>query len=209
MPRVRLKFKPPSEQAVQFSTEYPNEEFRILAARPTDEGLLSIVEVETEDPTAVINHFEETSEIRSYEVLQDDGETLLLQHVISEPTPHRVAQATGTLASFPLILRNGWMFIEMTITHERLSQFTEGLETAGVTFELLSITQSVDVMDLLTDRQWQFITEAIERGYYDSPRECSVVDLASTLDVSQSTASGILHRAEGRIIKEFAGESPV
>lgn len=208
MPRVRLKFKPP-EQAVRYSTEHPDDEYRILSSRPIDEGLLSIVEVDTEDPAAILRHFDEIPEIRSYEVLQAGGGTLLLQHVISEPASHRVARTTGTLASFPLIIRDGWMFVEMTTTHERLSEFTAGLESAGVTFELLSVTQSVDVMGLLTDRQWQFITEAIERGYYDNPRECSVVDLASALDVSQSTASGILHRAEGRIIKEFAGESPV
>ena len=209
MPRARLRFKPPSERAVRFSTEYSDKEIKILSARPTDEGLLSIIEVETENPTDIISYFEESPEVRSYEVLQADQGTLLLQHVITEPAPHRIAQATGTLAEFPLVIRDGWMFIEVTITHERLSKFTDGLESAGITFEILSITQSVDVMDLLTDRQWQFVTEAIERGYYDSPRECSVVDLAAALDVSQSTASGILHRAEERIIKKFVGKSSV
>lgn len=207
MPRVRLKFRPPSERVVQFSTEHPDEEFKILASRPTEEGLLSVVEVETTNPETILGYFEEASEVRSYEVLQTGPENLLIQHVVAEPTPHRVAQSTGTIANFPLVLRDGWMFMELLISHDRLSAFTDGLDGAGVTFEVLSVTQSIDVLDLLTERQWDVVTEAVERGYYDSPRECSLVDLAGALDVSQSTVSGILHRAEGRIIREFV-EAP-
>lgn len=209
MPRIQLKLKPPFGQLVRFSNDRPDEEFRILSARPIEEGLLSVLEAKTSDPEAIIRYFEDSVEVQSYEVLQADQGNLLIQCEISEPAPHRVAQSTGILATFPLIVRNGWMFIELTTTHNRLSEFTSGLEEADVAFEILSITQSVDVMDLLTDRQWQFVTEAVERGYYDSPRECSVVELAATLDVSQSTASGILHRAEERIIKEFVGKSAV
>ncbi|WP_247000664.1 helix-turn-helix domain-containing protein [Halosolutus gelatinilyticus] len=209
MPRVRLKLKPPFERLARFSSDRPNDEFRILSARPTDEGLLSVLEAEVSDPDAIVRHFDESPDMRSYEVLQIDRGALMIQYVLSEPEPHRVARLAGTLAEFPLIVRDGWIFVELTTSHERLSEFTSGLEAADIAFEILSITQSIDVMDLLTDRQWQFTTEAIERGYYDSPRECSVVDLAEALDVSQSTASGILHRAEGRVIKQFVGRSPL
>lgn len=207
MPRAQLKIKPPFELFAQFSTDHPDEEFRILSARPTEDGLLSVLEAETNDPDAIVNHFAESPEIDAYEVLQADSGAVLVQYTISEPAPHRVAQSTGTLATFPLVVRNGWIFMDVTTTHGRLSRFTSGLEDADVTFEVLSVTQSIDVMGLLTDRQWQFVTEALERGYYDSPRECSVVDLAAALDVSQSTASGILHRAEERIVKAFVGKA--
>lgn len=209
MPRVRLKLRRPSEEVVKLSTEHPDMEVRTLASRPTEEGLLLVVEIKTENPEAILRNFEEASTIRSYEVLQIDSGSLLVQHVETEPTGHRVAQATGAIANSPLILRNGWLFMEFLISHDRLSAFTDGLTDAGVTFEMLSVTQSVDVLDLLTERQWQFITETVERGYYDSPRGCSLVDLATALEVSKSTASGILHRAEGRIIRGFVDEPAV
>ncbi|MFH5801937.1 helix-turn-helix domain-containing protein [Haladaptatus sp. CMAA 1911] len=56
---------------------------------------------------------------------------------------------------------------------------------------------------LLTERQREFITEAVERGYYDIPRGCTLVELAERFGVSQSAASGVLHRGEGQIIKKF------
>lgn len=209
MPRARLKIEPPFEEFARFSAERPDEEYRILSARPTEAGLLSILEAETADPDAVIAYFDGASEVRSYEVLHADPEAVSIQYLIAEPSPHRVARLTGTLAEFPLLVRDGWIHLELTAAHERISEFTSGLAAADVTFEVLSITQSVDVIDLLTDRQWEFVTEAVARGYYDTPRECSVVDLAAALEVSQSTASGILHRAEERIVKEFVGESAV
>lgn len=138
-------------------------------------------------------------------MLQTGSGSLLIQQVIAEPVEHRVAQETEAIANFPVVLRDGWLFLKLLISHDQLSAFSDGLAGAGVTFEVLSVTQSVDVLDLLTERQWQFITEAVEHGYYDSPREYSLVDLADRLEVSQSTASGILHRAEGRIIREFVG----
>lgn len=209
MAQVRLKFKPPAGEAVQLSAEHPDDVFKILASRPTEDGFLSLVEIETADPAAIIQYFEEASEVHSYEVLESDAGNLLIQHVRTQPEPHRIGQETGTIAKFPLTFRNGWMFMDLVITHERLSEFTDGLAAAGIPFEVLSVTQSVDVMNLLTDRQREVITEAVERGYYDSPRECSLVDLADTLNMSQSTASGILHRAEEHIIKEVIGESAV
>ncbi|MFC4440203.1 MULTISPECIES: helix-turn-helix domain-containing protein [Natrialbaceae] len=71
------------------------------------------------------------------------------------------------------------------MTHEQLSQFTSELEAAGVSYEIASITQSIDVSTLLTERQHEFVVEAIEWGYYDLPRRCSVTDLAEAFGVNK------------------------
>lgn len=71
-----------------------------------------------------------------------------------------------------------------------------------MSYEVISVTPLVDPTNLLTDRQWRVVIEAVTRGYYDSPRECSLTELAATLGINKSTASDILHRAEG-LIKEF------
>lgn len=79
-------------------------------------------------------------------------------------------------------------------------------EDTGFTYEVVSVTQSTQPTDLLTDRQRRFMIEALQRGYYDSPRECSLTDLATALDVSKSTASRVLHNAEETVVKEFFAE---
>lgn len=203
--KARLKFDAPGSLA-DFSAEHPTEEFRILSARPTDDGLLGIVEAETADPAALIRSYDEAPEVSSYEVVHADEQTALIQYVISEPAPHRASRAAGNLTRYPLLVRDGWVITDLITSHDRLSQFRDGLEAAGIPYELVSITQSTDPADLLTSRQQRFMTEAIEHGYYDTPRGCSLTDLTAALEVSKSTASVVLHRAEEQIIKEVFAE---
>ena len=80
----------------------------------------------------------------------------------------------------------------------------ELLDQFGIPFELLSITQSIDTQSLLTDDQYDLLETAIESGYYDTPRTCTLTELADAVGLAKSTTSEKLHRAEGKVIKEFA-----
>lgn len=208
MPRIKLKVKP-TGRLLDFSTEFPDHELRILIGWPLDKGMVSIIDLDRELFDAVSSSFEESSEISSYEVIHADERTVVLRLVTPEPAPHRAGRASGHLPRFPLIVRNGWIISETITTSERIAALKDELEDAGITYEVISLTHSTEPTELLTDRQQQFVREAIKRGYYDSPRRCSLTDLASDLAVSKPTASGILHRAEGRIIKAFLGEPAV
>ena len=104
-------------------------------------------------------------------------------------------------------MQDGWLHTELTASHERLSQFTDELAAANIPYQIQSVTQSHDSNELLTDRQQEFITEAVKRGYYDSLHGCTLTELAELFDVNKSATSGILHRAEGRIITDFINES--
>jgi predicted DNA binding protein len=207
MPRAQLKVNLPGGPGA-LSTERPDDEFRILAAYPTGDGLLVIFEIETADMAAVGRHLDEAPWLPSYDLLHADEHTVLIQYSVPFiPPPVRAVLSSGNLPRFPLTIRDGWIIAELTTSHKRLSQLKDEFETAGLTYEILSVTQSTEPTDLVTDRQQRFMTEAIEDGYYDTPRECSLTDLADELGVSKSTASVVLHRAEETIIKEFFAES--
>ncbi len=204
MPHTRLKFKLP-EGAFEFSTDHPDEVFRILAAFPMDDGLFVAFETPTENHQAVLRDFDEAP--ITYEVLHTDEQSVLIQYEMpSIPPPLRAVLASGTLVQFPLTLRDGWITFDLTTSHERLSQLKNEFENARFTYEVVSVTQTTDPMDLLTDRQRRFMIEALQHGYYDSPRKCSLTDLAAVLDVGKSTASRVLHNAEGKVIKKFFAE---
>jgi predicted DNA binding protein len=207
MPRVRMKVEPHGSLA-EFSATHPDVELRLQAGWRDEEGFLSITEADASDAEVVHSYFDTAPEVRSYEVVHADDEILVIQAQIANPDSHRAARKSGTLPRFPLIIRGGWIHNDMAISHEQLSRFTAELEAVGVGYEIVSITQSVDVSKLLTERQYEFVVEAIERGYYDSPRRCSVTDLADALEVHKATASGILHRAEGKLIKQSVLDRP-
>jgi predicted DNA binding protein len=207
MPRVRMKVEPYGSLA-EFSATHPDVELRLQAGWRAEEGFLSITETDASDANVIRSYFDDAPEVHSYEVVHADDEILVIQAQTTIPDTHQAAREAGTLPRFPLIVRGGWIHNDMAISHEQLSRFTAELEAAGVGYEIVSITRSVDVSELLTERQYEFVTEAIERGYYDSPRRCSVTDLANALGVNKATASGILHRAEGQLIKQSLLDRP-
>ena len=212
MPKAKVKFRPPGEQLggpFWLSTEFPDDEFRILSAYPTERGLLVLLEATMDDSSAALDHFERAPDERvpSHEVLHADERTVLFQFELPfVPPPFRALLTAGTLPQFPYALEDGWMVCELTTSHDRLSRFRDELAETGFAFEVVWVTQSVDPTELLTDRQRTYVTEALERGYYDTPRRCSLTELADELGISKSTASTVMHYAEENIVKAFFAE---
>lgn len=193
----------------ELSEDRPDATFRILTSLSTDAGHATVVAVEGLDAETVGEFLENDPAVVSFEVLHADERTAVVQYLQeSEPAAGRAGRASANPPPYPLVLRDGWIHAESTTTHDRLSQFSAALDEAGVEYELSSVTRSHDPTELLTDRQREFVTEALERGYYDTPRRCSLTDLAEASGVNKATASGILHRAEGTIVEEFMGDRP-
>lgn len=209
MPSIQLKINTAASDdcLATLSAEFPDEEFKILASHTTDNGLLGIVEVTTPDRDSLVQKFNESPDVRSYEVVYADERTVLIQYVIPVPDSYRVVRASGILTRFPVLMRDGWLFAERTASHERLARYTDELEAADMTYKILSLRQSYAPIELLTDRQQEFMTEAVARGYYDTHRRCTLTELAEAFAVTKSAASRILHRAEERIIKDALSDS--
>lgn len=192
----------------ELSKAHPDATFRILTSLSTNAGHMTLVEVEDLNPATVGGVLKNDPDVLTFDVLHRDDKKEVIQFLQeSEPAAGRAGRESGNPPPYPLVLRNGWITAESITTHDRLSQFREQLDRAGVKYELLSVSQSHDPTELLTDRQREFIIEALKRGYFDTPRRCSLTDLAEALGVNKATASGILHRAEGAIIKEFMSDS--
>ena len=85
MPRVQLTFDAAAREdpLAAISTELPDEEFSILSSHPTDDGILGLVELDTPDPGTIIQHFQDAPEM-SYEVLHNDGQTLVIQYLTAQ-----------------------------------------------------------------------------------------------------------------------------
>lgn len=88
--------------------------------------------------------------------------------------------------------------------HGQLSQTITALEEVGASCELLSLSRTAAAEHLLTTPQHQFVGEAVQCGYYDTPRRCTLTELASKMNVTPAAASTMAHRAEERIVKAYA-----
>lgn len=209
MPRVRLQVKP-SGGLFTFTEQHPDAEFSILSAYPTGDQLLVILKAEMDSPEELVEFFEPSTFVHDFEVRHLDDRSIVVGYSLPfVPPPIRAIFNAGELPRFPVRIKNGYVIAEMTTSHDRISQFKSGLEATGIPFDVLSVRQTESPLEILTDRQREFVTAAVEYGYYDTPRRCTLTELADELNVSTATASNVLHRTEEKIIKEFLADVPV
>lgn len=205
--KVRLNGMAVDGWLATISTEFSDAEFRILATQLREEGAFVILEVRTPKGAELIQRFEQTPEVDSIEVLHTDDQMVLIQFMTSSSKSYDPLFRSKTISIYPTILRDGWFTVTLVAPHERLSKYTDELAAAEIPYHILSLTQSFESHELLTDRQWQVITDAVEKGYYDTPRGCTVTELAESLGIHKSAASRLLHRAESRIVTEYVNNA--
>lgn len=207
MPYAKLQITIPDTVWISdVSRSYPDTTFRVLAATANDASGVARIEIRGDNPEAVCE------EIRRYDSVTDltvfDAEPQMASVQIETMVPLLLTsiQAAGVPLEMPFDVREGEMDLEVTIPQQTLSKLGETLDRFGIGYTVDRIQQNVKSDDLLTERQQWLLDEAIERGYYDTPRRTSLVALASDLGIAKSTCSEILHRAEERVVKKYRHE---
>lgn len=101
---------------------------------------------------------------------------------------------------------NGWMIHLQLRDHDALFALNEYAKENDIHLDILELHQGEGRADLhefgLTEAQRDALVTAFVQGYYDKPRTASLDDIASTLDISSTSASGRLRRGSDRLIGE-------
>jgi hypothetical protein len=207
MPTAELCITLPEHVWVhEITTAHPAAELRVLAAFPAEETGVGLLEVTAPDLPAVVGAMDAHDEIVRLELHQATGDTALVEFETTAPLLLFSIQEAGLPLELPFTIRDGVADVEVTAARDRLSAFTTRLEAFGMAFDVEYVRELVHSESLLTDRQQELLDEAVEAGYYDTPRECSLTELADRAGVAKSTASETLHRVEEKIIKQYVDE---
>lgn len=207
MPYAKLTIDLPEAVWIgEVSREYPSTTFRVLSAVPSGDAGFGLLEIESESIPTVLDAIEGRAGISAVELMQRTEDTAVVQFETSEPLLLLSIQESGAPIELPLTIRNGKAVIELTASRDRLSDFGRQLEAFGMSYTLNRVYDAVDTPTLLTDQQRRLLVTAVELGYYDTPRECTLTELAEQVDLAKSTASVTLHRAEETVVKEFVAE---
>jgi hypothetical protein len=188
------------------SRTHPDTRFRILSAFAGDEAGVGLAEITGPDLTAVVTAIDDADAVIECAPLQVDDERALVQFETDLPLLLSPVQDSGAPMKLPFDIVDGEARWEVTASRDRLSRLGSQLDQLGIRFHVESVQQRVEMDQLLTERQQSLIRAAVEQGYYDTPRECSLTDLAGEMDIAKSTCSETLHRAEEKIIKSFVEE---
>jgi len=194
---------PPGTWMEEVSTAWPNARFRLLTGVEVDDGAVELGETtgaEAAEASAAVGEHPTVSE---FETLYATGDRVLSQYRTADRTLYDFLESVSVPPEFPLVVEDGWLECSITASRERLGQLDRTLAAAPVDYQLTSLVTAPESAQLLTDRQQEFLESAFAAGYYSIPRERSLTDLASDLDVDPSTASGVLRRAERQVVAWF------
>lgn len=204
MPQAKLTLTIPESVWVgELSRAYPDARFRILAALADDQAGVGLAEILGSDLESILTEMRAYESIIEFEVLQVRDDRALVQFETTLPLLLFPVQDSGVPLEMPFDIVDGEAVWEVTVPQSRLSDLGEQLDAFGIPFTVERVQQRVEYEQLLTERQERLIRDAIEHGYYDTPRTCSLTELADELGLAKSTVSEILHRAEESIIKRF------
>lgn len=206
MPLVELVLSlPPGAWIGHVSRTFPDARFRVLTALPNEDGGTGVLEVLADDAEAVLAAIVDT-DLRTLTVLSQRPSRALIQFETAAPTLLRAVQSAGTPIQFPFQVRDGEVDWELTISHDRLSSLRSELETRDIDYRLERVRGANVEEDVLTTHQREVLDAATEAGYYEQPRDTSLTDLASELDMAKSTLSGVLRRAEAALVTSYADD---
>jgi len=204
MPQASLSITLPDGTWIHdVTTSSPAATVRVLAGMPGDGVGFALLEVTAPDLDPVLDAMADHDGLSDVDPLQRADHRIVLQ--IETPTPLVLTtmQAAGIPVEPPVTITDGVAALEVRTSHERLSTLGEQLDRFGLTYTVEAIRDGPDTDSLLSDHQAALLRTAVECGYYDTPRTCSLTDLADERDIAKSTCSETLHRAESHVIRQF------
>lgn len=208
MPYANLTITiPDSVWVSDVSQTHPDTTFRVLAATANTETGVARIEIEGDAAPQVCADMRSYDTVTELTVFETDSGFARLQVETTVPLLLTSLQDSGVPLEMPFEVQDGEMTLEANLPQRTLSDLSQTLDDFGIQYTVEAIRQDVESEDLLTDRQEWLLDEAIERGYYDTPRRTTLVDLADDLDLAKSTCSEILHRAEERVLKDYHSDS--
>ena len=209
MPYAKLTLTVPKPIWIgKISRAHSETRFRVLAATANDSSGIAQLEIVGPDPETVCEEMRSYDAVTDLTVFEAEPELHRVQVETTVPMLLMAIEGSGVPLETPFEVQNGTMELEATLPQHRLSKLGDQLREFGISFSIDRIQQETESTDLLTDRQRWLLNEAISRGYYDTPREITLTELADELDIAASTCCEVLHRAEGSVLKEYIHEMP-
>lgn len=210
MPRARLAVTlPESSPLGRVTRARPDAHLSVHTAVPNVDTGGAAVDAALRAPSlpAVVAALAEADGV-TLDVLARDAERVRCHVQLAEAAAMRAAASAGAPPAFPFAVADGTLRWEITAPGSALSALADALDAAGVEFDVTSVSSSVEA-SRLTVRQQHVLEAAVRRGYFETPRGCSLDDVAAEVGVAKSTCSETLRRAQQAVLSRYLDAGPV
>lgn len=202
MTRTRFVVTLPDDAWVtSVSREHSRAAFRLLAAVDRSTSACGLVWITAPDVTPILDSMDRAE--MEYTVLHRTSQEAAVQFETPNAVVLAAAAEAGVPIVFPIETSNGQSTLDAVGDPARMTTLAQELEATCPEVTVAFVREQFDRSQQLTHRQRTLVTTALEMGYYDTPRRCSLTALADELDLAKSTISETLHRAEEVIVKDY------
>jgi predicted DNA binding protein len=187
----------------EVSMQFPDATFRLLTGVPKNDRAIELGEIRADDPEAAAAALRNHPDTVAYERLIVTDGRAIIQYEAVEQRLYEFLWGSSLPPEFPVIVENGEMEFDLTVTREQFESFGEVLDASGCQYNLIRAVDTGEEDALLTERQQECLSTAQRLGYFDVPRECTLAELANELGVDKSTASETIRRGTSRVVGQF------
>jgi predicted DNA binding protein len=207
MPQARFRVDlPDGPWIADVSRAHPETIFEVLTALPEEGQGFGLLRIRSGSIDSVLAGIRDHETIEEVSVIQQGERAATIQIVTTRPMILLAAKRSGIPVEMPVEIQAGTAIVDVSAAHDRLSELGEQFSAMGIDFRIEHIQQRLDTDQLLTERQRELLQTAVAEGYYDTPRQCTLTELAEAVGLAKSTCSETLHRAEEIIVKMFVEE---
>ncbi|WP_096396273.1 helix-turn-helix domain-containing protein [Halorubrum trapanicum] len=178
--------------------------------RPTDGDpeVAATVRVGGTDRDRVETALRDHERVSRATAVERRGDVRTLRVVGRAPAYLPAARAVGLPLASTVEVVDGRATVTVLGDRDRIEAFGRRLAGDGITVGVAA-TGGDGPGRTLTEAQRDLVFDAVRAGYYDTPRRCTLTELAEANGIAKSTCSETLHRAEGRVMRRFVdGEGP-
>jgi predicted DNA binding protein len=210
MLKAIVRVKPTSSWAIDVSMEHDAPIIILDCIAFGKEGGQGLVEIEGDDSRKerIIKGILEHPDVHDLEII-NSSEGKIVASVIANNWV-----ACSTILKSNCFLKRAWTSkkggIEweiLAIDETSLERLVNALKATGCKVELVK-KEMIKDQRILTKRQESIVKTALEKGYYDFPRKTTGRELSKSLNISPSTLSEILQRAERKLIDYYLTNKP-
>lgn len=187
----------------ELSTAFQGATFRLLTGVPKNDHALELGEVQATNPDQIVAAIKDHPDINAYEAVHLDDTRAVGQYEVADQRLYELLWNSSLPPEFPIVVENGTMEFDLTTSREQFEAFGEALDANDQEYQLLSVIHTEDEDPTLTERQRECMTAALRRGYFEVPRDCTLTDVAASLDIDKSTASETIRRGTARVLQQF------
>ncbi|TFH30154.1 MAG: hypothetical protein E4G98_02605 [Promethearchaeota archaeon] len=195
----------PDQLWLVLTKKYPQLQFEIKAFVPVEQDPFvgnSLIAITGSIPESLLQELENHPSLMSYSVMERSSNQMILNTITKDQFLMLTIVKNMILVDLPVPVSNGCAEFVVSSTRSNIDHFIQDLEDRGLRVEIKSIgIYSEDILqDVLTPRQFEVFNLAKQKGYYESPRQITLTELAREINVAKSSLSSILQRIHAKLL---------